>query len=71
MIISTIFFHSIIMVRFVENEIAKEKFYASKKPIEIWYVNVGNIVIEIDRNQNWLKQKLILSIWLKKNLIKL
>ena len=52
MIISTIFFHSIIMVRFVGNEIAKEKFYASKKPIKIWYVNVGNIVIEIDRNQN-------------------
>ena len=27
-----------------EKEIAKEKFYASKKPIKIWDVNVDNIV---------------------------
>ena len=40
-----IFVHSIIMLRFGEKEIAKEKFYASKKPIKIWDVNVSNIVI--------------------------
>ena len=33
------------MVRFGGREIAKEKFYAAKKPIKIWDVNVGNIVI--------------------------
>ena len=33
------------MVRFGEKEIAKEKFYAAKKPIKIWDVNVDNIVI--------------------------
>ena len=33
------------MLRFGEKEIAKEKFYASKKPIKIWDVNVSNIVI--------------------------
>ena len=34
-----------IMVRFGEKETAKEKFYAAKKPIKIWDVNVDNIVI--------------------------
>ena len=34
---------------------AKEKFYAAKKPINIWDVNVDNIVI------SKLKQKLILT----------
>ena len=29
----------------MEREIAKEKFYAAKKPINIWDVNVENIVI--------------------------
>ena len=29
----------------MEREIAKEKFYASKKAINIWDVNVENIVI--------------------------
>ena len=33
------------MVRFGEREIAKEKFYAAKKLIKIWDVNVHNIVI--------------------------
>ena len=30
---------------FGEKEIAKKKFYAGKKPIKIWDVNVDNIVI--------------------------
>ena len=33
------------MVRFGEKEIAKEKFYAAKKPIKIQNVNIDNIVI--------------------------
>ena len=33
------------MVKFGKTEIAKEKFYAAKKPIKIWNVNVDNIVI--------------------------
>ena len=33
------------MVRFGEKEIAKEKFYAAKKPIKIQDVNIDNIVI--------------------------
>ena len=33
------------MFRFGETKIAKEKFYAAKKPIKIWDVNVDNIVI--------------------------
>ena len=33
------------MVRFGEIEIAKVTFYASKKPIKIWDVNVDDIVI--------------------------
>ena len=33
------------MVRFEDKEIAKEKFYAAKRPIKIWDVNVDNIVI--------------------------
>ena len=33
------------MVKFGEKEIAKEKFYAAKKPIKIWDVNVDNIVV--------------------------
>ena len=33
------------MVRFGETEIAKEKSYASKRPITIWDVNVDNIVM--------------------------
>ena len=30
------------MLRFGEKKIAKEKFYAVKKPIKIWDDNVGN-----------------------------
>ena len=33
------------MLRFGDKEIAKETFYASKKPIKIWDVSVFNIVI--------------------------
>ena len=33
------------MVRFGKTEITKEKFYTAKKPINIWDVNVDNIVI--------------------------
>ena len=33
------------MLRFGEREIAKERFYAAKKPIKIWDVNVDNIAI--------------------------
>ena len=34
--ISSNFVHGIIMLRFREAKIAKEKFYAVKKPIKIW-----------------------------------
>ena len=34
-----------IMLGFGEMEIAKEKSYAAKKPINIWDINIGNIVI--------------------------
>ena len=33
------------MVTFGEKGIAKEKFYATRKPIKIWNVNVDNTVI--------------------------
>ena len=33
------------MLRFGETKVTKEKFYAAKKPIKIWDVNVDNIVI--------------------------
>ena len=33
------------MVKFGEREIAKERFYAAKRPIQIWDVNIDNIVI--------------------------
>ena len=33
------------MVRFRDREKAKEKFYAAKRPIKIWDVNVDNVVI--------------------------
>ena len=42
---SQILVHSIIMGRFGEKEIAKEKFYAAKRPINICDVNVDNIII--------------------------
>ena len=30
------------MLRFTETKVTKEKFYAVKKPIKIWNVNVDN-----------------------------
>ena len=33
------------MVRFVERETSKEKFYAAKKPIRICDINADNILI--------------------------
>ena len=33
------------MLRFGEREIEKETFYSSKKPTNIWYVNINKIVI--------------------------
>ena len=33
------------MLRFGETKVAKETFYAAKKSIKIWDVNVDNIVI--------------------------
>ena len=54
------------MERFREKGTAKGIFYAGKKPTKTWEANVDNIVIS-----NLLKKKLILSIWLKQNLIKL
>ena len=34
-----------IMVRFGDREIAKQKFYAAKRPTKTWDVNVDNTVI--------------------------
>ena len=34
------------MLRFGQTKIEKENFYAAKKPIEMWDVNVDNIVIK-------------------------
>ena len=39
------FSNSIIMLKFGETKIVKEKFYASKKPLNIWDVNVDETVI--------------------------
>ena len=33
------------MVKFGEEEIGKEKFHVSKKPIKIWDVNVDNVIM--------------------------
>ena len=44
-IITTKFFDSIIMLWFGKLKVAKEEFYPAKKTINIWDVNVGNIVI--------------------------
>ena len=35
------------MVRFGEKEIVKEKFYAAKKPMKIWDVNVYKLTPSI------------------------
>ena len=45
------------MVKFGKTEIAKELFYAAKKPMQIWDANVDNIVIS-----KLVKQNLISSI---------
>ena len=39
------FFDSIIMMRFGETKVPKEKFYSAKKPVDIWNFVVNNIVI--------------------------
>ena len=39
------FVHSIKIVKFGERAIAKENFYAEKRPIKVWNVYVNNIVI--------------------------
>ena len=39
------FFDVVIMLRFGETKVAKEKNYGAKKVIKIWYVDVNNIVI--------------------------
>ena len=33
------------MLRFDKTKVTKEKFYAATKPINIWDVNIDNIVI--------------------------
>ena len=33
------------MLRFVETKVAKGKFYAARKPKNIWDVNIDNIII--------------------------
>ena len=33
------------MIKYVQTEIAKENFYAAKKPMKIWDVNIDNILI--------------------------
>ena len=45
-------------MKFEEREIAKDMFYAAKRPIKIWGVNVDNIVIS-----KLIKKKK--SIWLE------
>ena len=52
-------------MRFGEKEITKEKFYAAKKPMKIWDVNVDNIVVysfRIDDEKLLEKNK---AIWTK------
>ena len=50
------------MVRFGDREIAKEKFYAAKRSIQIWDVTVDNIVIsklfETKTNSKYLIENL-------------
>ena len=48
------------MMKFGKTEIAKEKFYAAKKPIKIWDVNVNNIKISNFGTQ----QQILLQIYL-------
>ena len=46
-------------MKFGDTKVTKEKFYAAKKPIKIWDINVDNIVIS-----KLIELKLILSSWL-------
>ena len=46
------------MLRFGETKVAKENIYAAKKAINIWDLNIDNIVIS-----KLVETKLILSIW--------
>ena len=52
------------MLRYGKLEVAKEEFYRVKKAIEIWVVNVGNIVIskvaEIENNSKYVIECLYL-----------
>ena len=53
------------MVRFGKKEITKENFYAAKKPMKIWDVNVDNIVVYSFRiNDEKLLEK-YKAIWTK------
>ena len=40
-----ILFDSSIMLRFSESKVAKEKLYGAKKTVNIWDVNVDNVVV--------------------------
>ena len=42
---SEIVFDSTTILRFGQTKIAKENFYAAKKPINIWDTNIDNIII--------------------------
>ena len=43
-------------MRFGESEIANEKLYAAKRPMEIWDVNVDNIIIsKLVKSKNWFQ----------------
>ena len=44
-IMTTKFLDSIIMLRFGKTKVAKKEFCGAKKPIQIWDVDVNNIVI--------------------------
>ena len=39
------FVHSIIIIRFGDREIVKEKFYDANRPLKTWDVNFRHIVI--------------------------
>ena len=45
------------MLRCGEIKVAKEKFYATRKPIKIWDINVDNVLISklIKTKTNYLK----------------
>ena len=38
------FFDIVVMLKFSQTKVAKEKFYATKKPINIWDISFDNIV---------------------------